>query len=216
MSDGGTRRFLWPWRGALRNRGSIAHGLGLLPLGFGNHIAVRCQRSCNWSRKENPGVADKPPGLFNFRPLSWRLRDQKRGARAGLSLPGAPGITRGCIGSRPSRCIFLRASLRARRTALRKSARVRLHPLKALRDPLKALRDVNRRTCLTIPRTVLIYILRFVQIACSRQAPARRLNRLAPQNRERLLRGLYLSTYKKFAVGADRPPARRRACVAVR
>jgi hypothetical protein len=43
--------------------------------------------------------------------------DQKRGARGGPPLPGAPGITRGFIGSRPSRCNFLRASLRARRMA---------------------------------------------------------------------------------------------------
>ena len=43
--------------------------------------------------------------------------DQKRGARGGPPLPGAPRITRGFIGSRPSRCNFLRASLRARRMA---------------------------------------------------------------------------------------------------
>ena len=43
--------------------------------------------------------------------------DQKRGARGGPPLPGAPMITRGFIGNRPSRCNFLRASLRARRTA---------------------------------------------------------------------------------------------------
>src|SRR5580704_8369146 len=52
-----------------------------------------------------------------------RLRtfsDQKRGARGGPPRPGppaAPGTTRGFIGSRPSRCNFLRASLRARRMA---------------------------------------------------------------------------------------------------
>jgi hypothetical protein len=40
-----------------------------------------------------------------------------RGPRAGPPLPWAPGTTRGFIGSRPSRCIFLRASLRARRIA---------------------------------------------------------------------------------------------------
>ena len=45
------------------------------------------------------------------------FRDQKRGVRAGPSLPEAPGITRGFVGSRPSRCSFLRASLRARRMA---------------------------------------------------------------------------------------------------
>jgi hypothetical protein len=49
------------------------------------------------------------------------FRDQKRrgGAdRAGPPRPGAPaGIVRGFIGNRPSRCNFLRASLRARRMA---------------------------------------------------------------------------------------------------
>jgi hypothetical protein len=45
------------------------------------------------------------------------FQDQKRGMRAGPPLPGAPGITRGFIGSRPSRCSSLRASLRARRIA---------------------------------------------------------------------------------------------------
>jgi hypothetical protein len=58
---------------------------------------------------------------YHLRPCARRrlkqLRDQKRGARAGPPLAGAPGITRGFIGSRPSRCIFLRASLRARRMA---------------------------------------------------------------------------------------------------
>ena len=43
--------------------------------------------------------------------------DQKRGARGGPPLPAAPEIVRGFIGSKPSRCSFLRASLRARRTA---------------------------------------------------------------------------------------------------
>ena len=33
--------------------------------------------------------------------------------RAGPPLPAAPGTTQGFIGSRPSRCSFLRASLRA-------------------------------------------------------------------------------------------------------
>ena len=43
---------------------------------------------------------------------------KRRGARAGPLRPGpAPGIVRGFIGNRPSRCNFLRASLRARRTA---------------------------------------------------------------------------------------------------
>src|ERR1035437_2714309 len=51
--------------------------------------------------------------------FNWWLRDQKRGARSGPPLPGAPGITRGFIGSRPSRCNFLRASLRARRVGFR-------------------------------------------------------------------------------------------------
>ena len=48
------------------------------------------------------------------------LRDQKRGGRgvrAGPPLPGAPATGRGFIGNRPSRCNFLRASLRARRMA---------------------------------------------------------------------------------------------------
>jgi hypothetical protein len=45
------------------------------------------------------------------------FQDQKRGMRARPPLPGAPGITRGFIGSRPSRCSSLRASLRARRIA---------------------------------------------------------------------------------------------------
>ena len=45
------------------------------------------------------------------------FEDQKRGVRAGPPVPGAPGTTRGFIGSRPSRCSFLRASLRARRMA---------------------------------------------------------------------------------------------------
>jgi hypothetical protein len=48
--------------------------------------------------------------------LEFACLDQWRGPRAGPPLPGAPG-TRGFIGSRPSRCIFLRASLRARRIA---------------------------------------------------------------------------------------------------
>ena len=43
--------------------------------------------------------------------------DQWRRPRAGPPLPRAPETTRGLIGSRPSRCIFLRASLRARRIA---------------------------------------------------------------------------------------------------
>ena len=47
--------------------------------------------------------------------LEFACLDQWRGPRAGPPLPGAPGTTRGFIGSRPSRCIFLRASLRARR-----------------------------------------------------------------------------------------------------
>ena len=43
---------------------------------------------------------------------------KRRGARAGPLRPGpAPGIVRGFIGNRPSRCNFLRASLRARRMA---------------------------------------------------------------------------------------------------
>ena len=50
--------------------------------------------------------------------VRFRLcRNQKRGARAGSPLPGAPRITRGFIGNRPSRCSFLRASLRAWRIA---------------------------------------------------------------------------------------------------
>ena len=49
--------------------------------------------------------------------IDYVVRDQKRGGRVGLPLPEAPGITRGFIGSRPSRCSFLRASLRARRMA---------------------------------------------------------------------------------------------------
>jgi hypothetical protein len=44
------------------------------------------------------------------------FQDQKR-ARGGPALPRAPGIVRGFIGSKPSRCSFLRASLRARRMA---------------------------------------------------------------------------------------------------
>ena len=32
------------------------------------------------------------------------VEDQKRGVRAGRLLPGAPGITQGFIGSRPSGC----------------------------------------------------------------------------------------------------------------
>src|SRR5262249_25928027 len=47
---------------------------------------------------------------------SMTIPDQKRGERAGRPLPTVPWITRGLIGSRPSRCSFLRASLRARRT----------------------------------------------------------------------------------------------------
>ena len=42
---------------------------------------------------------------------------QKRGVRRGAALPGPPGISRGFTGMRPSRCILLRASLRARRMA---------------------------------------------------------------------------------------------------
>jgi hypothetical protein len=48
-----------------------------------------------------------------------QLLDQKlgrRGARPGPA-PGPPGVGRGFIGSRPSRCMRLRASLRARRIA---------------------------------------------------------------------------------------------------
>jgi hypothetical protein len=45
------------------------------------------------------------------------FQDQKRGARGGPALPRAPGTARGFIGSKPSRCSFLRASLRARRMA---------------------------------------------------------------------------------------------------
>jgi len=47
-------------------------------------------------------------------------RNQKRGGRGERTrpaLPGAPGTGRGFIGNRPSRCSFLRASLRARRIA---------------------------------------------------------------------------------------------------
>src|ERR1700683_2938538 len=40
------------------------------------------------------------------------ILNQKRGARGGPPLPPAPGTTLGFIGSRPSRCNFLRASLR--------------------------------------------------------------------------------------------------------
>jgi hypothetical protein len=73
----------------------------------------------------NPTIGPKPtvPLEEGFQAklfIGHRLRlfrDQKRGARAGPPLPGVPGITRGFIGSRPSRCSFLRASLRARRMA---------------------------------------------------------------------------------------------------
>src|ERR1700730_14658946 len=51
--------------------------------------------------------------------LEFACLDQWRGRGAGPPLPGTPGTTRGFIGSRPSRCIFLRASLRARRIASR-------------------------------------------------------------------------------------------------
>jgi hypothetical protein len=68
---------------------------------------------CPFSRPHPPLTHHAELGGF----FNWRLRDQKRGARAGPPLPGAPGITRGFIGSRPSRCNFLRASLRARRMA---------------------------------------------------------------------------------------------------
>ncbi len=48
----------------------------------------------------------------------FRAQKRGRGAREGLPPPApAPGIVRGFIGKRPSRCNFLRASLRARRTA---------------------------------------------------------------------------------------------------
>jgi hypothetical protein len=40
-----------------------------------------------------------------------RLPRSVAGAARGAPLPGAPGTTRGFIGSRPSRCIFLRAEL---------------------------------------------------------------------------------------------------------
>src|SRR5262249_62207589 len=49
--------------------------------------------------------------------LSTAITDQKRGERAGRPLPPVPWTTRGFTGSKPSRCNFLRASLRARRTA---------------------------------------------------------------------------------------------------
>src|SRR3954471_7527375 len=44
--------------------------------------------------------------------------DQWRRPSAGPPLPEAPRTTRGFICNRPSRCIFLRASLRARRILL--------------------------------------------------------------------------------------------------
>jgi hypothetical protein len=52
--------------------------------------------------------------------MSEPFRDQKRGgrgARTGPPLPSAPRTGRGFIGNKPSRCNFLRASLRARRMA---------------------------------------------------------------------------------------------------
>ena len=52
-----------------------------------------------------------------FRLFQELFQDQKRGALGGPPLPRAPGIARGFIGSKPSRCSFLRASLRARRMA---------------------------------------------------------------------------------------------------
>ena len=48
--------------------------------------------------------------------FNGQLRDQKRGLRAGPPLP-TPGTTLGFMGSKPSCCNFLRASLRARRMA---------------------------------------------------------------------------------------------------
>src|SRR5712672_936776 len=61
-------------------------------------------------------------------------RDQKRGARGGPLLPMAPGITFGFIGSSPSRCNFLRASLRARRMASAFSLHLLLQHLERLID----------------------------------------------------------------------------------
>ena len=61
------------------------------------------------------------PGKLTSSP--WPERITSDGARRGRPSrrsappPGPPATTRGFIGSRPSRCIFLRASLRARRIA---------------------------------------------------------------------------------------------------
>src|ERR1700704_5924750 len=76
-----------------------------------------------WCRENE--LAAKFPAAFVDLPRGARqgpdrqLRNQKRGGRGGAlrPAPAAPGITRGFIGNSPSRCSFLRASLRARRTA---------------------------------------------------------------------------------------------------
>jgi hypothetical protein len=64
-----------------------------------------------WVLDRTVGVNDLLPPPFN-----GQLRDQKRGLRAGPPLP-TPGTTLGFMGSKPSCCNFLRASLRARRMA---------------------------------------------------------------------------------------------------
>src|SRR6516225_1909592 len=69
---------------------------------------------------QSPPSTSSRPDLttrVQSRVSSTPIPDQKRGARAGRPRPPVPWTTRGFIGSRPSRCNFLRASLRARRTA---------------------------------------------------------------------------------------------------
>src|SRR6516164_5856715 len=75
---------------------------------------------------EDLACHQSPPSTLSRPDLTTRVQsrvssrlfqNQKRGERAGRPLPTVPWTTRGFIGSRPSRCNFLRASLRARRTA---------------------------------------------------------------------------------------------------
>ena len=74
------------------------------------HITSNSAGSLRSPRHRRPCVRSRPPPKRGGPPRPRPPPDHRRP-------PAAPGTTRGFIGSRPSRCIFLRASLRARRIA---------------------------------------------------------------------------------------------------
>ena len=74
-------------------------------------------RGPRWESKIDCGVFQEPPCQPKRRPPPPPPKPPPPPLLRPAPGPPAPGTTRGFIGSRPSRCIFLRASLRARRIA---------------------------------------------------------------------------------------------------